>query len=140
MPLLTRMPLTVDPIRRPVRLISFFGMINRYGTTPTGIVNIETAFRSLVHVVQSIRESGENQGVLVKLHPVDQQKLPETLKRSLLQLDVGYAAYCDSRGLDANLEPALHNFEHYYTFGETAMVKYIKLLLGEDRLTEFVAR
>jgi hypothetical protein len=134
LPSVTRLPLDVAPERRPVRLVSFFGIRNRYGDA----IQIETICRSLGDVIDSMQTMHRDEiPLLVKLHPRDGTGLPAWFYGKLQQLGIDYSDYCRANAIDANTEPALLNFEHYFLFGQTAQAKYVEMFLGKDRMTQY---
>lgn len=129
-----KLTLRVDERRKPARLATFFGIRNRYGTAD----QLEQACRIVTDLVERLLEDDdENYPFLVKLHPVDHGGLPRWFYERLRELGGSYTDYCHRHDVDANVEPALINFDHYYIFGRTAQSKYVEMLLGSQRMTLF---
>ena len=129
-----RLQFTVDPIVRPAHLISFFGLLN-HAKAPK-LVN--RAYEQMLDIIHPLVNRGqEPQAIVVKLHPRDELAQPQWFRQAIESLGVGYLRYCKEHGLNPNIEPALHNFSHYYFIGKTAQSKYVAQFLGNDRMTQY---
>jgi hypothetical protein len=134
-PAVTRLSLPASAQRKPARLMSFASIAHRYCDAD----EIEMACQSVCEIATLM--SSENHTaypLLMKLHPRDRQGMPGWFYDRLHQLGDDYFDYCHANGINPNIEPALHNFDHYYIFGRTAQANYIELLLGADRMTLYL--
>ena len=115
--------------------MSFSSIAHRYCDPD----QIDLACHSVYEIAQlMIRENRTGQPLLLKLHPRDRQGMPGWFYDRLRQLGDDYFGYCHANSINANIEPALHNFDHYYIFGQTAQAKYVETLLGPDRMTVYL--
>jgi hypothetical protein len=141
MPSVTLVKLEVELQRRPVSIVAFYGILNKYGREGKFAREIDACCQMVLNIAQSIQAaSPPDRTVLVKLHPNDCLGLPAWFYAALRSRSADYFEYCRAHQIDANLEPALLNFEHYHIFGETAQTKYVQHFLGANRLTQYENR
>ena len=132
LPGVRRMALAADPVDKPVCLLSIAGLRNGMDEPQ----QLEWAFRRVLSLcVTMIGKLPPGHILLVKLHPRDVLLQPDWFRSDVARLQVDYFAYCAARGINANLEPAMLNFAHYFFVGTTSQSKYVEQLLGADRMT-----
>ena len=127
-----RVPLEVLENRQAASLVSIAALSN----CPDWHKQRDDLCHQALQLILQLRGESPESRCLLKLHPMDYGRLPAWFCQRLADLRLDYDAYCDSCGIDARLEPAQLNFQHYHVVGVSAQRKYVELLLGSHRLTQ----
>ena len=100
--------------------------------------------RKMIDTVAQIHAKAQAAGKLlvVKLHPIDYQRLPDEIKTALIGAAFDFPTFMAQMPLDTNLEAALLGFEHFFTIGESTAVRYVSAFRDASEHThiDFPAR
>lgn len=140
MPRVRRLALAARTLPRAGQLLVVPGLINLYETREDGVARLDQTCQRVLALAAAL-SAGQSatHPLLLKLHPRDEAELPTTFLAELAARGVGYRQHCLREGLDPNLEPALHHFEHYHICGLTAVAQYVMHFLGPGQLTQHPA-